>query len=506
MAVAVAAILLAAFALALPFARVPAPPIYPLIPVYASFLLLNNLATATQLLAQYSISRSRALLALACGYLFTSFLMVPFALTFPGAFSATGLLSPGPQTSGLISLFWHCGFPVMAIAYALLKDREPTRPPAASPRGAIVRSIVSVVVIVCALTWIASTRSTLLPDGVQKILSGGALYHALWAPFVCALNAIALVALWRRRRSLLDLWLLLVSWSLLLASILMNVIDPGFNVGWYVARSFEVSSSLFLLLVLLAESTFIYANFVVAIGAERRMREEQLATLDAVVGSIAHEIRQPLASITANGSAGLRWLGRTPPDLEEVRASLKRIVSDGHRAADAIGSIRAMLRKGGAELTALDINELVRGAVTLLHGDLVTLQIAVHYELAPQLPPVRANRSQINQVLLNLVKNAADAMNPVSDRPRRMRIKTAPHEGDGVLISIEDNGIGIDPQTIDRLFDAFYTTKSGGTGLGLAICRSIIVSHGGRLTAAPAVPHGSVFNIVLPIDGMPGKP
>src|SRR5271170_1931118 len=131
-------------------------------------------------------------------------------------------------------------------------------------------------------------------------------------------------------------------------------------------------------------------------------------------------------------TAAPRWLARTPPDLDEVRAALKRLVGDGHRAADAIGSIRAMLRKGGAEQTSIDINELVRGAVTLLHGDLLTLQISVHFDLAAHVPPVRVNRSQLNQVLLNLVKNAADAMNPVADRTRILRIKTASHDAQSV--------------------------------------------------------------------------
>jgi signal transduction histidine kinase len=355
------------------------------------------------------------------------------------------------------------------------------------------------------LTWIAANHRDFLPPALQDLVNSGALYHWLWAPLVLTLNVFALGMLWARQRSLLDLWLIVVSWSLLLAAILMNFTDSGFNVGWYVARGLEIASTLFLLLVLLAESTFIYANFVVAIGAERRAREEQLATLDAVVGSIAHELRQPLASITANGSAALRWLARTPPDLDEVRAALKRLVGDGHRAADAIGSIRAMLRKGGAEQTSIDINELVRGAVTLLHGDLLTLQIAVHFDLAAHVPPVRVNRSQLNQVLLNLVKNAADAMNPVADRTRILRIKTASHDAQSVMISVEDNGVGLDPKSIDRVFDAFYTTKAGGTGLGLAICRSIIVAHGGRLWATPGVPHGSVFHITLPLDGANAK-
>jgi PAS domain S-box-containing protein len=221
-------------------------------------------------------------------------------------------------------------------------------------------------------------------------------------------------------------------------------------------------------------------------------------TLAAMSAAIAHEIRQPLGAIVTNANAGLRWLDRPQPDLDEVRESFKHIVGDGHRANEVIQSIRAMFAKGDHGGVPLDANELVRETIAMATGELEAGRIVVDLELAEQLPLIPAHKGQLQQVVLNIVTNAADSMRSVDDRVRILRVRTRSFDSNGVALSIQDSGTGIDPQNMERIFDAFFTTKTNGMGMGLAICRSIVEAHGGSLSVSAGVPHGSVFHIVLP--------
>jgi signal transduction histidine kinase len=227
-------------------------------------------------------------------------------------------------------------------------------------------------------------------------------------------------------------------------------------------------------------------------------RADRLMTIGAMTASIAHEINQPLAAIVTNSNAGLRWLSNASPDLDEVRSALKRISKDGHRASEVIGSIRAMFRKEAQHKSLNDINEIVQEALSLVQGEIKKQKVSVRTELGDELPPVLADRVQVQQVVLNLMNNAIDAMAPVSDRARVMRLRSGVHPDNAITLTVEDSGVGIDPKDATRIFDPFFTTKSNGTGLGLSICRSIIEAHGGRLSATPATPHGSIFEVVLP--------
>jgi signal transduction histidine kinase len=226
-------------------------------------------------------------------------------------------------------------------------------------------------------------------------------------------------------------------------------------------------------------------------------RVSRLTTMGEMAASIAHEINQPLAAIVASANAGLRWLGNAMPDLEEARAALKRIVADGHRAGQVMKSVRGMFKDGDAKIS-LDVNTLVGEVLALLHRDLQKDGVEVRTELARGLPAILADPVQLQQVLLNLISNGREAMAAVGDRRRVLQIATERQDSDNVLISVTDSGSGIDPEHKDRIFEAFFTTKSSGMGMGLSICRSIVQAHGGRLSAAPAAPFGSTFSILLP--------
>ncbi len=227
-------------------------------------------------------------------------------------------------------------------------------------------------------------------------------------------------------------------------------------------------------------------------------RVARLTTVGAMAATIAHEINQPLAAIVSNGGAGLRWLNRPDPNLEEARSAFGRVVKDGHRAAQIITSIRAMFKKDSGTRSPVATNELVCDVVSTLLGELKSHRVSLTLQLLEDLAPVQADRVQLQQVLLNLLTNAIDAMAVVTDRPHTLCVRSE-HLEDWVLVSVQDFGTGIAPEHAERMFDAFFTTKPNGIGLGLSICRSIVGSHGGRMSVFPAHPHGSVFQVMLPI-------
>jgi signal transduction histidine kinase len=242
-----------------------------------------------------------------------------------------------------------------------------------------------------------------------------------------------------------------------------------------------------------SEQRLVHSNMLL-----ERERDNKLMNLEAITASIAHEVKQPLAAIVTNSSAALRWLERSPPDHAEVRAALGRIIDDGHRAGDAIDGIRALFRKGRQGQQQIDVNEIVRGVLQSLAGELKQGEVEVRPELA-DLPTVDAHRGQIQEVVFNLVQNAVEAMSTTADRGRVLRVRTETRGHDAVAVTVEDSGPGIAAGRLDEIFGAFVTTKPHGMGLGLAICRMIVEHHGGELTASSDGKSGASFRFVVPI-------
>jgi C4-dicarboxylate-specific signal transduction histidine kinase len=241
---------------------------------------------------------------------------------------------------------------------------------------------------------------------------------------------------------------------------------------------------------------------------ESRQRLSELAhmnrtaTAGTLSASIAHEIKQPLAAIAANGSAALRWLRRATPDLDEAQVSMERVVGAAHHASDVIDTIRSMFKRSDQKKGAFGINVLIEEVLAVLHNDFLRRKIIVQTRLGTGLPAVMANRVQLQQVILNLCVNAADAMDSVTDRVRVLKVMSE-RQASGVSITVEDSGVGVEPKNIERIFEPFYTTKSDGMGMGLSICRSIIEEHGGRLFATPGRICGLAIEISLPADNIP---
>jgi len=240
--------------------------------------------------------------------------------------------------------------------------------------------------------------------------------------------------------------------------------------------------------------------------SERRYGEMQMelahanrvATMGQLTASIAHEVKQPIAATVTNAQAALRWLGSQPSELEEVRQALTHIVQDGMRAGDVVGRIRDLIKKAPPREDRLEINPVIREVIELTRGEAVKNGVSVQTELAEGLPLIQGDRVQMQQVMLNLIINAVEAISEVSEGPHELLISSGKAGTDDVHVAVRDSGPGVPATDLERLFEPFYTTKPGGLGLGLSICRSIIQTHGGRFWASPNFPRGAIFQFTLP--------
>ena len=261
--------------------------------------------------------------------------------------------------------------------------------------------------------------------------------------------------------------------------------------------------------------TFIILAFAsVASLFERKRAEEALRqaqanlahvnrvmTLGELTASISHEVNQPIAAVVLNGQVCLRLLALETPRVDEMRAAVERIVKDANRASEVIQRIRALAKRTEPQMTSLDINDVIREAILLVQREVLSHGVSLRTELSPTLPPVLGDRVQLQQVVINLLMNGVEAMEPIMDRPREILIRSQVHEAGQVLVAVLDSGTGIDSETAERLFSAFFTTKPSGMGMGLSISRSIIRAHGGRLWASPNPDHGAAFQFTVPING-----
>jgi C4-dicarboxylate-specific signal transduction histidine kinase len=225
----------------------------------------------------------------------------------------------------------------------------------------------------------------------------------------------------------------------------------------------------------------------------------RVTALGELTASIAHEVNQPLAAIVTYGDAGLRWLNREVPQLDEVRSAVERMIDCAKLAGEVIARLRALSRKKTPEMVRLDINEVVNEVLSLIRREIANHQVSVRLDLATSLPPVFGDRVQLQQVILNLLVNGVQAMALVGGRLRELLIRTTANNAGQILVEVGDSGTGIDPAHAGQLFNAFFTTKADGMGMGLSICRSIIEAHGGRIWASPNAGHGTIFQFTLPV-------
>jgi C4-dicarboxylate-specific signal transduction histidine kinase len=241
---------------------------------------------------------------------------------------------------------------------------------------------------------------------------------------------------------------------------------------------------------------------------ERQYREAQMAlahanrvtTMGQLTASITHEVNQPITAAITYALAARRWLSAEPPNFREVDDTLSLIVKEGRRAGEVVERVRALVKKVPARKDAVAINDAIVEVIALTRTEAANNSVSVRTQFAEDLPRVQGDRVQLQQVMLNLIVNAIQSMSGVEDGNRELHISTVSFEPDGVCVAVRDTGPGLSPETLSRLFEPFYTTKSEGMGIGLSICRSIIEAHGGRLWAIPCEPQGALFQFTIPAD------
>jgi signal transduction histidine kinase len=463
-AVGVIVVLTVATAAIAPFASIQLPQVNAFIPVLQTVVSIADLVTATLLFAQFSIQPQRALLALASGYIFSSSFAFLQTLAFPGAYAPAGLIGDA-NTAAWMFVLWHATFPTAILVYALSKDvAGATTLPGRSTMTSILTTVVCVLAVIAGLTWIVTAKTEYLPNFYTTDIRlqtrfGNQVNFALglWV-------ATALAVLLFRRRTILDLWLMvtLLAWipNFLVAALSSSV---RFSIGWYAARGFVLIASCMVLVALLIETTFLYSRLASAIILQRRERTNRLLSVDAVTAAVAHELRTPLGAIALNASTGLSQLRSNPPELEEMDNILSDIEADSHRAGAIISSMRELTKKTTDRRALTHVEDNARLVLRLLHYDLLINEVSVATEFHGYLPEVQLDGMQLQQVLVNLIKNAIEAMGSVTPQARRLRLTTGFDGHSTVLLSVQDSGPGIPVEHHERIFDPFFTTKYGGT-------------------------------------------
>ncbi|HUA56133.1 MAG TPA: MASE4 domain-containing protein [Candidatus Sulfotelmatobacter sp.] len=504
-AVVVMALSVVVFVGVAPFARVPLGPSTAFIPAYEAALVVNDLITAALLFGQFGIAGSRALLVLACGYLFSALMAVAHALTFPGLFAAGGLLGAGAQSTAWLYMFWHGGFPLAVTAYALLERGDAARAPLAP--AALWRAAVAVAALVVALTALATAGEAYLPPIMRG--NGYTATMIVVIALVWSLGALGLIALARRRpRSVLDWWLMAVLCAWLCDVALSAVLNAGrFDVGFYAGRVYGLCAASLVLIALMVETIALYARVARAMDVEGKERERHLDEVRAellhvsrlnelgqMVSALAHEVNQPLTAIGNYLRASQRLIAAG--DAPKTLGALDRALNETGRAVEIIKRLRGFIRREESARRVEDLNAIVEETVALALVGAEGRAVAVALRLDPAARMAVIDKIEIQQVLLNLIRNASEAM---ADGPRReLAIATAPAPEGMVEVMVADTGPGLSDAVRDKLFKPFVTTKAAGMGVGLSICHGIVAAHGGRMWAEANPGGGTVFRFTVP--------
>ena len=496
--------LFAAVLVILPFRGIPVGVVNSFVPTIDAVMFADELIIGALLYAQAAVFRSRALIVLASGYVFAALLLIPHALTFPGAFSATGLLGAGTSTAAWLAVVRRLAFPTAIILYAVLKKTEAEAPvDAERPPVRVLPVVLGAIALAALATLLATVGHDLLPpffvDQTRGVMSNLLVLNLV----TIALSLGGLLLLYRQQWSLLDMWLM-VALSAWLAQSLLNLpLHARFTLGWYGLFMMMLMSNLIVMLALITDSNRLYARLALSTAARNRERETRLMSMDAVAAAIAHEVGQPLAAVTLNATAGLDWLSRKKPDPAKAIRSLREAIDAGNRSFEVIKSIRAMFSPASGSLSQFSLNDLVRETTALLDRELAAHKVSLQLTLDEDLPEIVANRVQIQRVLINLLTNAIESISATRKRTRLIAIRSAPLDGKNLLVEVSDSGPGIAPEKLANIFDPFFTTKSAGTGLGLSLSRTIVEEHGGRIWASAGEKFGATFHLQLPRSRVP---
>jgi signal transduction histidine kinase len=499
-AIAITGFLVIIFVVLIPFANIPVPRLDGLNAIVEALVFGSYLVTTVLLLSQCSVIYSPALFALANGYLFSALIVIAHALAYPGVFSPTGLLGGGADTEAWIFVFWHFGFSASVLCYAWLKNdkgpRDVTLPSAMVSFG---WSFVVSASVICAFIWGINAGGKVLPPLITGEAGLTSFAHVV-AGFTLLISVLALLLLLSHRSSTLDLWLMIAICASILALVTPALlVSSRYALGVYGIRLYLIVSAIAVPMALLWHTGTLYAQVIRSNMMLLHERNNKLLKIEAMAGSIAHELKQPMAAIALNGSAALRFLGREKPDLEEVRDAVKRMIGDSDRLDDMLTHIRRLFSRGEVKMQSVDLNNVVRRVLRLLEDELTKHRISARADFQTEVLRILGNSTQLEEVLINLIQNAIQAMEMITGRVRMLRISTELRQNQTVLLSVADTGPGIDSNKMSSIFDPFTTSKPTGTGLGLALSRMIIEGHGGEISVSSG-DHGAKFEITLPTE------
>lgn len=496
---AIVGLLFATLLFILPVADIPVRAVEAFVPTIDAVMFAGELIIGTLLYAQAAVFRSRALTVLASGYVFIALVLVPHALTFPGAFAPQGLLGAGINTTAWLAISRRLAFPIAIIVYALLKSADSAaRAEAARPRARVLEGVLGAVLLAALATLLTTAGHDFLPPFFLNEREAIHTNLIIMNSVTIGLTIVAIAMLFWRDRSVLDMWLLVALSGWLFQSVLNLPLHTRFTLGWYGLFGMMLASNLIVMLALIAESNRLYARLALLTAAREREREARLMSMDAVAAAIAHEVGQPLTAIRLNASAGLSLLTRAQPKPEKAIAAFRFVSDSAQRSFDILKNIRSIFVKGPEWAIEFSLNDLVRETAALLDRELAGAKVSLQLSLDEALPPVLANRVQMQQVLVNLVTNAIEALIATRGRARRITIRSISVDDGTVLLEISDSGVGIAPDEAQRVFEAFYTTKATGTGIGLSLCRTIVDEHGGRIWVSSGEKYGATFHVQLP--------
>lgn len=495
---AIVGLVVVALLIALPVRDVHVGAIAGLIPTVNAVMVVCDLITGAILYAQAAVFRSRALTALASGYVLAGLLLIPWALTFPGVFAEDGLLGAKVNTTAWIGISWRLTVPVAVTLYALLKRADVAAGPIANrPPARVFQGLLIAIALTLLVSLLTTLGHDLLPafyinrgDVIRSTLVIANAVVILW-------TVAAMVLLFRQQRSVLDMWLLVAMSAWLAQSVLNEFLHSRFSYGMYALLGLVLVSDLIVMLALITESTRLYARLALSTAARDRERDARLMSMDAVAAAIAHEVAQPIAATRLSGSAALAWLTRSEPDPGKAIKSLHEMLASGERTLDVIQSIRTTFAKGAGNPSEFHLNDLVRETAALMDRELGARKVSLELVLDDALPPILADRVQIQRVLINLLTNAIESLAATPGRGRRIAIRSILLDEQHVLLDVSDSGVGIPPEKMAEIFEPFVTTKASGTGLGLSLSRSIVEEHGGRLWASAGEHQGATFHMQL---------
>ena len=513
LSLAIVGLLLAALFLAFPLRDIQLGEVKAFVPLIDAAMLFSELIIATLLYAQAIVFRSRALTVLATGYVFAAIILVPHALTFPGAFATNGLLGAGINTTAWLAIFRRLTFPLAVIFYVLLKSADSApRTESNWPAVRVVEWLMGAIILAALGALLTTLGHDLLPPIFANNRDTVPTSLVIVNLVTILLTIAAMALLFRQDKSVLDVWLLVALSGWIFQSLLNATLHSRFTLGWYGLNVMTLASSFIVMLALIAETSWLYARLALLTAARDREREARLMSMDAVTAAIAHEVSQPLTAVSLSATAGLHWLSQSQPDVSKAITSLQAISEDSKRTFAVIRSIRGMFGKGGGPISVFSLNDLVRETASLMERELAGAKVSLELALDESLPPIRADRVQIQRVLINLITNAMESLGTKGGRTRRLSqsrprcitVRSASLNGQGVQLNVSDTGAGIAADELEHIFDPFYTTKASGRGLGLPLCRTIVEDHRGRIWASQGEECGAIFHLELP-SSLPGE-